>query len=123
MGCPCSTQQNQSTTPCSNSNCDNCSSCKPCVSSATICHFVVNTFEEARLYKNSYVVVQDEGNSVYHVDSNGNPVSVSKSILYDPGHTPVVGDQSNAIVVDTTNLIAYYYDPAGAIFKWTMEAV
>lgn len=112
----------QHTTPATPS-CNNCSTCKPCESNVKICHIVVETLEEARQYKNSYVIVRDEGNAVYHTDDNGNAVSVSSSVIYEPGHTPIANAYSNHIVMDTAGLVGYYYSPIGEVFKWDITAV
>lgn len=117
MACPCRNNPNlTSTTPCSTG----CSTgCTPCKSTATICHFVVDTIEEARMYKNSYVVVTGEGNAVYHIGADGNPLTVNKPAIEDPNHVATVGAHTSTDVYDYVNKKHIHYMSDGTFITFT----
>ena len=117
MSCPCSSSPNLPQ-PCPQPDSD-CGSCQPCKSTAKICHFVVETLEEARRYKNSYVVVTGENNAVYHIGEDGNPLTVNRPMVFE-AHVPAVNTYKSTLVFDFVGGKAYVYDPTGNFKQWSI---
>lgn len=101
----CSSCKKQSS--CGTSSCK--TNCSPCFDK---CHVVVDTYAEVQDYRNALVTVRDE-NAVYHVDSTGNPVAVSRSAIFEENHSPEVGKYKQNIVYDFINNNAYIYNNVG----------
>lgn len=100
-----------------------CVSCKPCESNAKICHVTVQTAREVRRYRNSYVIVQQEGNALYHVDDRGNPLVVHRQNLFINNHTPEQGAFRSTMVFDMFAKRMFIYDPEGNVKQIRMEDI
>lgn len=93
-------------------------SCKDCKSSypddppVIKNHQVVDTFVEVEDFRNAFVTVREE-NAVYHTDSAGNAVCVSRNPLFLEDYNPVVGDYKQLTIYDFTNDVFYVFDQNG----------
>lgn len=79
---------------------------------ANKCHEVVDTYADIIDIRNAFVTVRDE-NAVYHIDSIGNPVAVSRSALYIAGFQPVTGAYKQNTVYDFSVNKGYVFDQLG----------
>lgn len=89
-----------------------CQKQKPSSKCCDIPHRVVETYSEVQEYRNAFVTVRDE-NAVYHVDSTGNPVSVSRSAIFRENYTPQTNDYRQNVVYDFSNNKMYVYNEVG----------
>lgn len=93
--------------------CNDCNKCKTCVSTAVICHQVVNTLAEARKYPNSFVFIRDL-KSVAHTDNDGKPLTLFLNTqVFEPGHVPGSTGYASVMVHDHLNLRTTVYDASG----------
>ena len=121
MATPCPCAGSAGAVPASNTS--SCSACPDTTcGSGTLAfdHQVAQTASELTSYRNSYATVLDE-NAVYHIDCNGNPVSVSRNPVREDGHNPTNGNYKNNLVFDFTNLKAYYYSYDGTFVSWDVN--
>jgi len=86
--------------------------CGSCKSNCNIPHLVVDTVAELTGICGAFVTVRDE-NAVYHIDSNGNPVAVSRNPIFLDNHVPSIGLYKSTVVYDFAANKQYVYNYAG----------
>jgi hypothetical protein len=122
MSCNSCNQNKAPETPvcggCPKTGYSNSSSCQVgggCV----IPHYTAETIDEARQFKNSYVVIRGDNNAVVHTDDNGSPLTLNKLPVFE-SHTPSNGQYLNQLVFDFNANVAYVYDAVGAFRSWNL---